>query len=205
MRFKTVGNKTDKAFIVIKNDSATQTIPNGAPCYFQMNNTNNQSSDNGLAVINANAAAGVGQNFFAGVVASEQQAGAGNVGIAPGSVGEAQVYGFCQSLRLIRQTRATSTDSYASAASNNIGDWLVPMTNSGGVTTYDAYSDIGSNLTASANSTVNALTLPNLNQYAVLAQTLASLASSASSVFSTGASSTLLMNVVLVNAFLSAL
>ena len=130
MRFKTVGNKVDKAFIVVRN-SSTVTIPNGAPCYFTMAAVTTNPNTIGIDVSNVASAfavgSGIGQNFFAGIVCSEQQAGAGNLGLNPGSYGEAQVWGFVQSLRLVAQTRASSSASF-STNSGAIGDILAPAT-----------------------------------------------------------------------------
>ena len=213
MRFKTVGNKVDKAFIVVRNSSTTVTIPNGAPCFFTMSATGATTNPAtiGVDVQDAAGAAGIGQSFFAGVVASEQQYGAGNLGIGPGYYGEAQVWGFVQSLRLIAQTRAASNSSFTTA-SGAIGDILQPLTNTlaltmgtnstGGTSavtvTYDAYSDVGSAPTnlfsgsyASATATnvsntvvVGAQGVMQLGQYAVLAQTF-TLSASASSAINT--------------------
>jgi hypothetical protein len=210
MRFKTVGNKVDKAFVVVRNPSSTVTIPFGAPCYFTMTATGQL----GVDVQNCNSAAGVGQNFFAGVVSDGGQAGAGALGLGPGLYGEAQVFGFVQSLRIIAQTRASSSASF-STASGAIGDILKPLTGtaSAGIP-YDAWSDIGSDFTFSANSTVNAITLLNQNQYAILAQTFtaAGLASSAINSLAGGTNgstassgSTILFSTISVNAFLAAL
>jgi hypothetical protein len=206
MRFKTVGNKVDKAFIVIRNPSSTVTIPNGAPCYFTMTATGVL----GVDVQDCAAAVGVGQSFFAGIVSAEQQYGI-NSGLPPGAYGEAQVWGFVQSLRLIAQTRAASNSSFTTA-SGAIGDFLQPQSNTlaltmgtnstGGTSavtvTYDAYSDIGSAPLAvftgsfsSATATnisntvvVGAQGIMQLGQLAVLAQTF-TLSASASSAINT--------------------
>jgi hypothetical protein len=211
MRFKTVGNKVDKAFIVVRNPSSTVTIPNGAPCYFTMAAVTTIPNTIGIDVQNAASASGVGQNFFAGVVASEQQYGAGNLGLGPGYYGEAQVWGFVQSLRLVAQTRASSSASF-STSSGAIGDILQPQTATIAVTqvtgsattltaastlSYDAYSDVGSNPTvftgsyASASATnvsntVNLSAVFAMGQYAVLAQTFTASASASSAINSLG-------------------
>lgn len=110
MRFKTVGNKYDAAFVVVYNPSTTVTIPVGAPVFFIMNGTND-----GLAVQNATAAAGAGQVFLGGIVATP-------TGLPPQSYGEAQVYGICQYTRVVTITRAASTDSYNSVTAIVVGD-----------------------------------------------------------------------------------
>lgn len=217
MRFKTVGNKVDKAFIVIRNPSTTVTIPNGAPCYFTMAATGstNTPPSIGVDVQNTASATGVGQNFFAGVVSAEVQQGAGPAGIAPGMYGEAQVWGFVQSLRLVAQTRASSSASF-STSSGAIGDILAPQSGTVAVTqytgsatsntvaatlSYDAWSDIGSNPTAfsitgsyaSASATtasnsvaVNASGILQMAQYAILAQTFSVSALASSAINSLG-------------------
>lgn len=110
MRFKTVGNKLDAAFIVVFNPSTTVTIPVGAPVFAIMNGTND-----GLAVQNANAAAGAGQEFNMGIVATP-------TGLPPQTYGEAQVFGLCQYTRVATATRAASTDSYNSFTAIVVGD-----------------------------------------------------------------------------------
>ncbi len=107
MRFRTVGNKYDVAYIVVRNSLtvSNSTIPQGAPCFFVLNGTND-----GLDVTNANAAAGAGQEAIAGIVATPG-------GLAPNAYGEAQVFGICPSTRIVSFTRTTSTDSYNSAGS----------------------------------------------------------------------------------------
>jgi hypothetical protein len=233
MRFKTVGNKVDKAFIVIANPSSTVTIPMGAPSYFTMVATGRL----GVDVQNAASAAGVMQNFFAGIVSDSQQYGAGNSGLGPGLYGEAQVWGFVQSLRLVAQTRASSSASF-STSSGSIGDLLQPLTNTIAVTqvtgsattltaastlSYDAFSDVGSAPTVisgsyasapatTASNTVNISGAFLVGQYAVLAQTFtaSALASSAINTLGGGtygsslsAGSSILYSTIAVNAFLA--
>lgn len=110
MRFKMVGNKYDAAFVVVKNPSTSVTIPQGAPAFFIINGT-----DDGLSVQNATAAAGAGQVFLAGVVATPG-------GLPPGFIGEAQVYGLCPNTRVVTITRPTSTDTYNSVTAIVVGD-----------------------------------------------------------------------------------
>lgn len=212
MRFKTVGNKVDKAFIVVRNSSTTITIPNGAPCYFTMAAVTTTPNTIGLDSQNIASATGIGQSFFAGVVASEQGPGGIQSGLGPGQYGEAQVWGFVQSLRLVAQTRANSSASF-STASGAIGDILAPQSNTVAVTqylnssattavtlSYDAYSDVGSapvniftGSYASATATnvsntvvVGAQAIMQLGQYAVLAQTFTLSASASSAINSLG-------------------
>lgn len=127
MRFRTVGNKYDAAFVVVHNPSTSVTIPVGAPCFFIMNGTSD-----GLDVQNANAAAGAGQEFVAGVVSTP-------TGLAPGAFGEAQVYGLCQYTRIQTATRPTSTDTYNSFTAITVGDIMQVVT----LTGVDAFSRSG--------------------------------------------------------------
>jgi hypothetical protein len=107
MRFRTVGNKYDVAFVVVRN-SLTSAIPAGAPVFYVMNGTND-----GLDVTNANAAAGAGQEFLAGIAVN---------GLAASSYGEAQVFGLCSNTRVVTATRTASTDSYNSFTAIVSGD-----------------------------------------------------------------------------------
>jgi hypothetical protein len=102
MRFRTVGNKYDVAFVVVRNSLTAKTMPQGAPVFYVMNGTND-----GLDVTDANTAAGAGEEMIAGIVGT-------NGGIPPNQYGEAQVFGLCQSTRVVTFTRTTSTDSYNS-------------------------------------------------------------------------------------------
>lgn len=114
MRFKTVGNKYDSAFIVVRNADAYD-IPLGAPLFFVMNGTND-----GLDVVGANVAAGAKQEFFAGIAVAPSSPNS-NV-IAQNRHGEAQVFGLCQNTRVVTITRAASTDSYNSVTAIVVGD-----------------------------------------------------------------------------------
>ena len=216
MRFKTVGNKVDKAFIVVRNSSTIITIPNGAPCYFTMAAVTTNPNTIGLDVQNAaGAAGGAASAFFAGIVSSEMGPGGIQSGLGPGLYGEAQVWGFVQSLRLVAQTRASSSASF-STSSGSIGDLLAPQTSTIAVTqylnssattavtlSYDAYSDIGSlptafsgsislTIPASSNASVTSSGVVNfsnviqMGQYAVLAQTFTVSALASSAINSLG-------------------
>jgi hypothetical protein len=124
MRFRTVGNKYDVAFIVVHNAMTAKTIPQGAPIFFVMNGTND-----GLDVQDANTQAGAGEGAWCGVVAT-------NGGLAPLAYGESQVYGLCQSTRVVTITRTTSTDSYNSVTAIATFDVMQVNTLSG----VDAFS-----------------------------------------------------------------
>jgi len=116
MRFKTVGNKYDAAFIVVRN-ADNYDIPIGAPIFFVMNGTND-----GIDVKGANASAGANQEFFAGIVAAPS--GPNLSVLAQKGYGESQVFGLCQNTRVVTATRAASTDSYNSFTAIVVGDVL---------------------------------------------------------------------------------
>lgn len=114
-----VGNKYDAAFVVVRN-SLTVSIPQGAPVFFALNGTND-----GLDVTNANTVgSAAGQEAIAGIVATPG-------GLLPNGYGEAQVYGICQTTRVVTATRTTSTDSYNSFAAVATFDILQINTLSG--------------------------------------------------------------------------
>lgn len=98
---KTVGNKRDIAAIVVRNAEASASIPAGTPVCFVMNGTND-----GLDVVLPGTGAGVKATSFA--------AGIALTAMIAGAYGESQVYGFCQNVVLRRQTRAASTDAFSS-------------------------------------------------------------------------------------------
>lgn len=151
MRFHLVGNKADTAFIVVRNSSSSIDIPLGAPVFFTMNGTND-----GLDVINANSAAGAKQEFFAGISASI---------ITATNYGEAQVFGLCNTTRIVTITRAASTDSYNSVTAIVVGDVMQINT----LTSADAISRSAAGAATAA--------LPNI----IAAQSYSSTASQSSS------------------------
>ncbi len=126
MRFKTVGNKYDAAFIVVRNSMSTKTIPTGAPVFFALNGTND-----GLDVTDAQTAAGAGEEAIAGVLVTQN--------FAPNAYGEAQVFGICGQTRIVNGSRASSTDSYNSFTAIIPFDILTPNTLAG----IDAFSRSG--------------------------------------------------------------
>ena len=142
----------NKADMVYVNvkNASTYTLPAGAPCFYVMNGT-----DDGLAVVGANDAAAALQGMFAGFTARV---------LAPNAVGEAQVYGLVSNVRVLTGTRASTTDSFTTSAAIALGDILQVATNAGA----DAMQRNGAGATATAYGGFYA------------AQTLAAVASSAS-------------------------
>jgi hypothetical protein len=103
MRFKSVGNKQDIVGVVVHNAEASATIPGGTPVCFVMNAT----GDGLDVVLPATGGAAKATSFAAGIALKTMLAG---------DYGEAQVWGFCQNVVLLRQTRSDSTGDWSSNA-----------------------------------------------------------------------------------------
>jgi len=105
MRMKSVGNKRDLMAVVIYNDEATNSIPVGAPVVMSYSGT-----QDGLAVVLPATAADVKQTSLGfGVCLGDGKGGA----LLAKGYGEAQVFGHCPNVKLLR-TRAASTDAFVS-------------------------------------------------------------------------------------------
>ena len=103
-------------FVQIQNNGAAA-IAQGAPAIYEMDGT-----DDGLSAENASdSTAGKASSFLAGVNPDP-------TAIAVGDYGRVQVRGFIDNLKLIRATRAASTDTYATLAAVAIGDELIVNT-----------------------------------------------------------------------------
>lgn len=91
---------------------STKTIEAGTPVCFTLSGT-----DDGGLVENPSSSpsVAVGTQLLAGVSTREYEAG---------ETGEFVVYGFVNKLRLVRGTRAASTDSYASSPAIAVGDHM---------------------------------------------------------------------------------
>lgn len=114
-------NKPERHFVYVQNDESSASIAAGSLCVFAMDGT-----DNGVDVVKpTSSTAAKASSFFAGVAAKA---------IAAGSRGLAQCYGLVNSLTVTQQTRAASTDSFASAPAIAIGDWLAVETVVGNAT-----------------------------------------------------------------------
>ena len=163
MRFKQVGNKPDLAAVVIRNAEASATIPLGAPVVLNMNGTND-----GLDVVLPSTSGSL--RSIIGL-----RYGIATKALSAGDYGEAIVFGFTVSLLLERQTRSTSTAVWATEAARSVGEYLT--------------IDTVNNMFVTAASTIQAITISTgaaqaavatIYPDAVLGQTLASYASSAS-------------------------
>jgi len=116
------GGKSELMIHVVKNMD-TVTIQAGQPCVFLMNGV-----DDGLAVV-LPSNAGVNPAKIAAFTA-----GPAIRNIEPGTMQNVQVYGFNRHVKVLRATRAASTNDWASnTIAYAIGDLLVPATNNGWV------------------------------------------------------------------------
>lgn len=136
----------EQVYIIVKNDNAA-TIVRGTPVYFVMDGT-----DDGLAVDNPSVGGATkATSFFAGLIPRD---------LPSGEEGLSQVYGMVDALLLTRQTRAASTDSYASAASVGVGNRLNVETVGNGMSVSDAgvasvtlpFCAVGESLASAASS-----------------------------------------------------
>lgn len=173
MRINQNQGKSAAARITVAIHNAdTITIPAGSPVVFNMNGTNN-----GLDVV-----------LFSSVTAANQQQGfrCGVVfnNVPVGGFDEAVVFGYTNFLLLIRQTRAASTANWTTEAARSVGEHLtavsvntaasIPNLTNGWSTTGSTVQIVtGTGSTGAINQTVYVCD-------AILAQTLASYASSAS-------------------------
>lgn len=156
MRMKQVGNKADLFAVVVRN-ADTVTIPLGTPVCLNMNGTND-----GLdVVLPSTGGASKAHAFAYGVVISP--ATPNQQGILTNQYGEAQIFGFVNTCVLTRQTRAASTNTWNSEAS--IASYVLLQID----TVANGFSTSGGTQAATAY-------LP----FAILQQSLASYASSAS-------------------------
>lgn len=164
MRFNQNPGRTsaDRVASSIHNAEASASIPLGAPVVLVMNGTND-----GLdVVLPSSSAANKIQGMRFGVCTKT---------IAPGEFAEAVVFGFTNSLLLYRQTRGSSTDVWASEAARSVGEYLtISSALNGFVTAASSFKIV-------TNATTDTLGAVIYNPDAVLGQTLALYASSASS------------------------
>lgn len=151
MRLKQVGNKNDLVAIVVHNAEVSAAIPTGTPVCFIMNGTND-----GLDVVLPATGAAVKATSFAAGIALQA--------MAAGAFGESQVYGFCQNIVLTRNTRSASTADWSSNAAGFATGLLLVV---------DTVVNALSTLASSGGSIYQ--------PYAVLAASVASWASTASS------------------------
>jgi hypothetical protein len=173
MRINLAQGKSAAARVTVAIHNAdTIQIPAGSPVVFNMNGTNN-----GLDVVLFSSITGANQQqgFRCGVVFNN---------VPVGGFDEAVVFGYTNYLLLIRQTRAASTAAWATEAARSIGEHLtatsiataasIPNLTNGWTTTASTVQIVtNSQSTGAISQTI-------LVCDAVLATTLASYASSAS-------------------------
>ena len=128
MRFKFVGNKADRAVVVIKNaDPNSLAIKVGAPTFFV---SDAAAPNQGLSVKNTDGLAAAEGGLFAGFNLTPSPT-AGATTLAVGDIGESLVYGIYDYARVLLSTRAASTDVWASYAAIAVGDIMSFVTASG--------------------------------------------------------------------------
>lgn len=150
MRMKQAGNKADSMIAVVRNNEASASIPKGTPVVLQIDSTND-----GLEVIlPATAGSALSNALRYGVVTTT---------LAALDYGESFLFGICPYALITRMTRAASSDSWTSSASQASGIGL-------GLDTINNAFVLG------ASAVGSLLTCPN----AVLIDSLASSAASAS-------------------------
>lgn len=151
MNIKTTGDRAETVRLTVRNDESSASLAVGDPVCFAMDGT-----EDGLAVVlPSSSTAAKATNFFAGVVteAASQD--------LP-KVAEVQVFGLCRKAKIRTATRAASTDNWASFTSWALGDRLA----------LDSVNNAFSRSDAGVLSVIPA--------YAAVAETIASVASSAS-------------------------
>jgi len=165
-----IGSAPFKSFGNFKSDEASATIPVGAPICYVMDGT----EDGFAAVLPSTAGAAKTPELFAGVNVTA------GTGVTPNGFGQFQCYGLCNYALFAQQTRAASTDSYASAASVAIGAPLQIDTVNNAFATDAEFTGAITIVTGATTATVAANFGNGKPPMFVMAQTLASAASSAS-------------------------
>lgn len=114
---KSLGNdkrSLSQDFVWITNNGSA-VISEGAPAIYEMD-----GSEDGQSAENASdSSAAKATSFLAGIALED---------IAVGAKGKVQVRGYIDKVKLIRATRAATTDSYATQAAVAIGDQLIVNT-----------------------------------------------------------------------------
>lgn len=147
MRYQTLGDRQNFFDVKVKNDTGAS-VTKGTPICFTFDGT-----DDAFAFVRPSDSAAKAHAFFSGILMDT---------LAAGEIGNARVYGYVSEAIVVRQTRAASTNSYASYASKPLGALCEIHTAANALS-------IGATLAATSH-------LP----FAILAETLASGASSAS-------------------------
>lgn len=120
MRFPTLGDKANFISANVRNDESSATIQPGQPVILAVDGT-----EDGLAVVlpTSATAARIGAFNF----------GVATMMIAPATIGEVQLNGMYGRAAIVLQTRAASTDTWASYAAGAIGNVLHPVSVANGL------------------------------------------------------------------------
>lgn len=174
-----IGSKAFKEFINFQNIEASASIPVGTPILFAMNGT----ADGYAAHLPSSSSAAKSPELFAGIAN-------GPTAIVAGQSGGAQVWGLCEYALVVQQSRAASTDVYASAAALSIGQALAIDTVNNALKTS---SQVTGAFTIVTNATTDTLAVNfgdgNPPMF-VMGQTLAAATSSASTTSDTSVKKT---------------
>lgn len=136
MKFQTLGDKKDFVTSRIRNAEVSATIKAGQPVILVINGT-----EDGLRVVlPSTATAGKSLQFLYGICTYD---------IVPGQVGDAFRDGIYDSAMVVRQTRASSTDTWDTMASVATG--VILSVN----TVANAFSTVASTTTAASNTTIS--------------------------------------------------
>lgn len=177
-------DKPETVSFLAKNAESSSTINQGNPVCFVMNAT-----DDGLAVVlPATAAAAKCPKLLTGVALEA---------IAAGAKGRIQCFGFCTKSVVVRATRSASDADWASTAAGAVGDALKIQTADNA---FVRASIPSSYVTGTAGSDTLALDLAMFAPFAVLAETLVSATTAAST--SSGPTSDITVSTSLVKTFL---
>lgn len=158
MRFQTLGNKPTFVSDFAKNGEASASITFGQPVVLKFNAT-----DDGLAVVLPSSSSAAKANAFFYGVAMET--------LTPGQIGNAVRSGYCRYAILLRQSRTSASTDWVSEVSQDIGVHL----------TLDTVNNCFVTTVSSGTTATNAIVSQSNNLVRVmLANTLASYASSGS-------------------------
>lgn len=164
-----IGTRPFKAFENFKSAEASASIPAGSPILFAINGT----EDGFAAHLPSSSTAAKCPELFAGVSNGPNP-------VLASAFGSAQVWGLCEYALVVQSSRAASTDSFVSAAALSIGQALA-------IDTVNNAFKTGSQVTGAFTIVTNATTDTLAINFGdgnppmfVMAQTLASASSSAS-------------------------
>lgn len=174
-----IGNKAFAEAGNFRNVEASASIPVGSPICYVMNGT----EDGFAAVLPSTAGAAKCPELFAGVNVSPKA-------VAVNEYGVFRCYGFVNYALVVQQSRAASTDSYVSAAALSVGQPLAIDTVNNA---FKTSSQVTGAMTIVTNATTDTVAVnfgDGTPPIAVMAQTLASASSSASTTSDTSVKKT---------------